>query len=69
MDELTKALAEAIRAGVTIAPTVFVGYYAVRVVEAIAPPLGFIGVAGIVGYVGKVCVFRYAAIEELLVKR
>lgn len=47
MEKLAEALAEAIRAGAAIAPTAFLGYYAVRIAEASMPAIGFLGVAGI----------------------
>ena len=63
MEELAKALAEAIRAGSALAPSVLLGYYAVRVAEAFSVPLGFVGVATIAGYTIRRCVLRYAEVE------
>jgi hypothetical protein len=44
MDQLAQALAEAIKTGSAMAPQALVGYYAVRVVEALAGPM-----AGVLG--------------------
>jgi hypothetical protein len=64
VDELAKALAEAIRAGSSLAPSALIGYYAVRIIEALSAPLGFIGVFTITGYTIRKCVLRYADVEE-----
>ena len=45
MDDLLKALADAIRAGTAFAMPALVGYYVVRVVEAITPMISLLGVA------------------------
>ena len=45
MDELLKALAEAVRQGSALAMPALVGYYGVRIAEAVMVPVGFIGVA------------------------
>ena len=49
MDELLKALADAVRSGTAYAMPALVGYYLVRVVEALVFPAAFIGVATIAG--------------------
>lgn len=58
----------AIRAGSELAPGVVFGYYMTRIVEAVAAPLGFLGVATIAGYIIRKCVLRYAEVDELNVK-
>ena len=68
MEELAKALAEAIRTGSTMAPSALLGYYAVRIAETFSFPLGFVGVATIAGYTVRRCVLRYAEVEMVKVQ-
>ena len=49
MDELLKALAEAIRQGTTFAMPALVGYYVVRTIEALMFPVTMISVVFIAG--------------------
>jgi len=49
MDALLTALAEAVRTGSSYAMPALIGYYIVRVVEAAAVPVTFIGMAWIAG--------------------
>lgn len=58
MDELAKALAEAIRNGSTLAPYALYGYYMVRVIEALVAPIAFIMTAVIASRVIMVIVKR-----------
>ena len=64
MEELGKALAEAIRAGSAFAPSAVFGYYLVRAFEAFIFPLGVFGVAMTAGYTIRTCVLRYADVED-----
>ncbi|HEY2979919.1 MAG TPA: hypothetical protein VGJ22_01955 [Anaerolineales bacterium] len=54
MDELLKALAEAVRTGSAMAAPAIYGYYAVRIIEALCIPLGL----GIVAALITRCVVR-----------
>lgn len=65
MEELGKALAEAIRAGAAVAPQALWGYYAIRVIEALTIPLTFMGVVAIITRTVRYCVSRDAAHKEL----
>lgn len=64
MEELAKALAEAVRAGKDITPMALLGYYAVRIIEALATPAGFVCAALIAGQTIRRCVLRYAEVDE-----
>ena len=64
MEELAKALAEAVRVGTAIAPSTIIGYYSVRIAEALAAPAAFVAVAWIIGHTVRRCVLRYADIDE-----
>ena len=59
MEELAKALAEAVRQGSALAGPALIGYYAVRVVEAFSAPLAFIGFALIAAGVIKQVTKRF----------
>lgn len=59
MDELAKALAEAIKAGSALAPSALIGYYLVRIVEALAPVLGVTVVAWLAARFSSDLVKRY----------
>ena len=49
MDELLKALADAVRSGTAYAMPALIGYYVVRVLEAAMFPLGLAWLAAIAG--------------------
>ena len=49
MDDLLNALADAVRTGSAYAMPALIGYYVVRVVEAVAIPVMFVGIFTIAG--------------------
>ena len=64
MEELAKALAEVIRAGSALAPSVVVGYYVTRIVEAIAVPLGFVAAVVVITRCAAYGMNRWACVDE-----
>ena len=65
MDELAKALAEAIRAGSILAPSVVVGYYGVRVLEALSSAGMALGVVWLVCQTVRFGINRSCLVDEL----
>jgi hypothetical protein len=64
MDELAKALAEAVRAGSSLAPSALMGYYAVRIIDSASIPIALIGLAVVICRTVRFCVLREAEVEE-----